>query len=87
MRESIPKPTLPEVNRIRGRFGIDFSALKIPGSDNGSSQFGFMIRLDAQRLGGSHWNISGYHRGRVQSRKGGAQQEILTDLINRTYHL
>jgi hypothetical protein len=87
VRESIPKPPLPEINHIQGRIGVDYSALQIPGSDNGTSQFGFMLRLDARRLGGTHWNISGYHRGRFQSRRDTVQQETLTDLINRTYHL
>ncbi len=87
VRENIPKPPLPEVNRIRGRIGMDYSALQIPGVGNSSSQFGFMLRLDASRLGGTHWNISGYHRGRFLSRKDTVQQETLTDLINRTYHL
>jgi hypothetical protein len=87
VRESIPKPPLPEINHIQGRIGVDYSALQIPGSDNGTSQFGFMLRLDARRLGGTHWNISGYHRGRFQSRRDTVQQETLSDLINRTYHL
>jgi hypothetical protein len=86
MRERIPKPPLPEINRIRGRFGIDYSALQIPGSGITSSQAGYMLRLDAARIGGTHWNISGYQRGRFQSRKDTAKQETLTDLINRTYH-
>jgi hypothetical protein len=58
MREAIPKPPLPEINRIQGRIGVDYSALQIPGLGNTSSQFGFMLRLDAQRLAGTHWNIS-----------------------------
>jgi hypothetical protein len=86
-RESIPKPKLPEINRVRGRLGVDYSALQIPGSGNSSSQFGFTLRLDAARLGGSHWNMSGYHRGRIQLRKDPAQQTTLADLINRTYTL
>jgi hypothetical protein len=86
MRENIPKPPLPEVNRIRGRIGTDFNALQISGSGT-TSQYGFMLRLDATQLAGSHWNISGYYRGKVQSRRSATEQETLTDLINRTYHL
>ena len=85
VRESIPKPPLPEINRIRGRIAADYSALQIPGRGNTSSQFGFVFRLDAQRLGGTHWNVSGYNRTRIQSRKD-RMDETLTDLINRTYH-
>ena len=86
IRENIPKPPLPEVNRIRGLIGVDYNGLQQPESGT-TSQFGFVFRVDATRLGGSHWNISGYHRGKIQSRKAPGHQETLTDLINRTYHL
>jgi hypothetical protein len=86
VREQIPKPPLPEINRIRGRIGMDYSALQIPGSGISSSQAGFILRLDAARIGGTHWNLSGYQRVRIQSRKDTVKQETLTDLINRTYH-
>lgn len=85
MRESVPKAPLPEVNRFRGRIGIDSSFLQIPGAGMRSAQFGFMLRLDATRLGSSYWKISGYHRGRIQTRTD-SQNETLSDLINRTYH-
>lgn len=74
-------------NRFRGRIGMDYSTLQIPGSDASSSQFGFILRLDASRIAGTHWNIHGYHRGRLQSRKSSSGQETLNELINRTYHL
>jgi hypothetical protein len=86
-RESLPKPQSPAVNRIRGRIGLDYSSLQTPGGGIGSSQFGYLVRIEATRLGNTYWNISGYHRGRFQSRTGGIPQETLTDLINRTYHL
>jgi hypothetical protein len=86
IRESIPKPPLPEVNRIRGLIGVDYNGLQQPESGT-TSQFGYFFKVDATRLGGSHWNISGYHRGKLQSRKAAGSQETLTDLINRTYHL
>jgi hypothetical protein len=87
VRESLPKPPLPEVNRIKGRVAADYSQLQIPGSPGGSLQVGFVLRLDATRIAGTHWKISGYHRGRFQSRTKATQQQTLTDLINRTYHL
>lgn len=86
IRESIPKPPLPEVNRVRGFIGTDYSGLQQPDSGT-TSQFGFVFRIDATRLGGSYWNVSGYHRGKIQSRNDPQRQETLTDLINRTYHL
>lgn len=86
IRENIPKPPLPEINRFRGRVAVDSSFLQIPGAGVKDSQFGFMLRLDATRLGGSYWSITGYHRGRIQATTD-YQQQTLTDLINRTYHL
>jgi hypothetical protein len=86
VRESLPKPPLPEINRIKGRMAADYSALRTLGNGSHSSQLGFMLRMDASRLAGSYWKISGYYRGRLQS-KTSAQQQTLTDLINRTYHL
>ncbi|MEJ2246203.1 MAG: hypothetical protein P8Y80_09050 [Acidobacteriota bacterium] len=74
-------------NLVRGRIGIDYGTLRISGSEASSSQFGFLLRIDASRIGGSHWNISGYQRGRFQSRTNSQGQETLNDLINRTYRL
>jgi len=87
VRENLPKPPSPAVNLIRGRIGIDYSRLQESAGGIGSSQFGYVIRIDATRLLGSHWTLSGFHRGRVFSRGAGPQRETLTDLINRTYHL
>jgi hypothetical protein len=86
-REELPRPPLPEVNRFRGRVALDFSSLRMSGGGIGTAQFGYMLRLDATRLGGSYWRVSGYHRGRFQSQLRGAGQDTLNDLINRTYHL
>lgn len=74
-------------NRIRGQIGIDYSTLRIPDSEANSSQFGFVLRVDATRIAGTHWNIHGYHRGRFQTRTNSKGQETLNDLINRTYQL
>lgn len=67
--------------------GIDYSAIQVVESDAKSSQFGFMLRLDASRLAGTHWNVQGHYRGRFQTRTTSAGQETLNDLINRTYQL
>jgi hypothetical protein len=87
VKENAPKHVPRNVNRIRGRIGIDYSTLRIPESDTSSSQFGFVLRLDASRIAGTHWNIRGYHRGRFQSRTNSRGEETLNDLINRTYQL
>lgn len=85
VREYIPKPPSPEVNRARGRIGVDYNSLQSTG--NSSSQLGMVLRADITRIGGTHWNLSGYWRGRFDTRSSTGQPQTLQDLINRTYHL
>jgi len=87
VREFIPRPRSPEVNRIRGMIGVDYNAI-IDNGGNGanSNTFGLSIRADMTRIGGSYWNLSGYTRVRANSYSGSAQS-TLNDLLNRTYHL
>lgn len=87
VRESQPRPLSPEVNRIRGRIGVDFSDINASGGGLRSWQFGYVLRIDAARLGGTYWKASGFYRGRVFSQSGVTPQTTLRDLINRTYHL
>ena len=87
VREYIPRPPLPEINRIRGRLGLEYNSIRDVGSGMDSTQLGFVLRADMTRLGGSYWNLSGYYRGRLTSRKTAASELTLSDLINRTYHL
>ena len=87
VREHIPRPPLPEVNRIRGRLGFEYNSIQDHGSGMDSSQLGFVLRADMTRLGGSYWNLSGYYRGRLTSRTTVGSQLTLNDLINRTYQL
>lgn len=87
-REAVPRPPLPEINRARGRIGFEYNGIASrSGFSSRSTQLGLVLRLDMTRLGGSYWNLSGYWRGRLNSRSGGTQPETLNDLINRTYHL
>jgi len=87
-RESVPRPPLPEINRARGRIGFEYGGLQSGGlTPAQSSQVGLVLRADVTRIGGSYWNLSGYWRGRMNSRTTGTGQETLNDLINRTYHL
>ncbi len=87
VREHVPKPPLPEVNRIRGRIGLEYNSIDTPGSAGmTSSQFGMVVRTDMTQIGGSYWNLSGYYRGRFRSQTSSGQA-TLTDLMNRTYHL
>ncbi len=87
-RARVPRPPLPEVNRIRGRLGFEYYGIHDQGGSGlNSSDFGLVTRLDMTRIGGTYWNLSGYTRFRANSRSSGAAQQTLTDLLNRTYHL
>jgi hypothetical protein len=86
-REEVPKPPLPSVNRARGRIGVDYMGMMThDGSGSANSNLGLVVRTDITRLNGTYWNLSGYWRGRLNSRTSNSQP-TLQDLINRTYHL
>jgi hypothetical protein len=85
VRENLPKPPLPEINRTRGRIGFDVGYMQQP--DIASSLYGLTFQIDASRLGGSYWNLRGYYRGYRRSEKGNTIEPTIVDLVNRTYHL
>ncbi len=80
----------PIENQMRGRFGWDLGTLSEPGGFS-SRQMGFMVQADMSRIGGTHWNFTGYWRGRLNSQSTGTArgvpQQTINDLMNRTYHL
>ncbi len=82
-RAEVPRPPLPEINRARGRIGFDYSG--VTSSSGSSNNLGLVVRTDITRIKGTYWNLSGYWRGRINSRPSG--QATIQDLINRTYHL
>ncbi len=83
-RAYVPRPPLPEINRIRGQVRVEHSSLLQQGGSTSHST-GLVVRADMTRIGGTFWNLRGYWRGRLQSRTSGVQQETLQDLLNRTY--
>jgi hypothetical protein len=84
VRNAIPRPPLPEVNQIRGRFGFDMSTIRQLGMGGASSsQYGMLFRIDYTRMFGTYWNLNGYWRGERQT--GAGSIATLQDLINRTY--
>lgn len=86
-RDAVPHPPLPEINQSRGRIGFDVSMLQGLGANSFTSRvFGVVARADISRMGGTHWNLNGYWRGRIQSSSAPAQSSI-QDLINRTYQM
>lgn len=87
VREETPRPPSPEVNRARGRIGLEYSGVFRNGqSGGGSSQLGMVFRGDVMRIEGTYWNLSGYWRGILRS-QGAGTQTTLQDLMSRTYHL
>ncbi len=87
VREQVPRPPMPSVNRMRGRIGFDYMQTLMHGSGSMSSAgYGMMFRGEITRINGTYWNLSGYWRGRFTSQSA-SQGQTLQDLINRTYHL
>lgn len=87
VRQEIPRPPLPSVNRARGRIGFDTIETISHGTSNvTSSDVGMVFRGDITRIGGTYWNLSGYWRGEL-TKASAASQQTLQNLINRTYHL
>jgi len=85
-RKYVPRPPLPEVNRIRGMFAIEFTLTdshNVPAAS--STTEGFVLRADMTRIGGTYWNFTGFYRGRLTTFGAGPNIPTLTDLINRTY--
>jgi len=86
VREYVPRPPSPEVNRARGRIGFEQSTILNHGlAPSQTTQEGVVLRADISRIGGTFWNFTGFYRGRLTSTGGAAQQQTLNDVINRTY--
>jgi hypothetical protein len=85
VRDTIPRPPLPEVNQIRGRLGFDVSTIKESGQGGiTTTEYGMVFRADFTRIHGTHWNLNGYWRGELQSGSTPSQPTI-QDVLNRTY--
>jgi hypothetical protein len=86
-RQEVPRPPLPSVNRARGRIGFDSIETFSHGANAvNSTDLGVAFRGDITRIGGTHWNLSGYWRGRL-TKESAAAQRTLQETLNRTYHL
>lgn len=87
---AVTQKVAPIQNQMRGRFGLDIGYLSEPGGIS-SRQIGLLIDADMSRIGGTHWNFTGYWRGDLTSQNtgnfGGVSPLTLNELLNRTYHL
>jgi hypothetical protein len=85
LRDYVPHPPSPEVNRFRGRISYEFNSIQDHDAGFTTLQNGIALRMDATRLGGSFWNFTGYWRGRVNTSSSPTQPVTIQDLVNRTY--
>ena len=86
-RAELPRPPLPEINRLRGRIGVEYNTLLGHGQTaTRNSQLGLVLRANMTRIGGTYWSLNGYWRGRL-NRRSGSQTETASDLLHRTYQL
>ena len=85
VRDEVPRPPLPEINRARLMIGFDYGGIRSRGTVAAtSSQYGLMLRTDVTRIGGSYWGLHGYWRGELDN-AAAAAQPTMQDMINRTY--
>ena len=71
--------------RMAGRIGFDYSGIKSGGSTPGTStQVGLSVQSDMTNILGTHWNLQGYWRGRINTHAE-SQDESIDDTLNKTY--
>src|ERR1019366_4383379 len=86
LRQYVPRPPSPAVNRVRGRISFEENAILDRTSGIATMQEGIVLRADMTRIGGTYWNFTGYWRGQFTQRHGGtATVTTLQDILNRTY--
>jgi hypothetical protein len=78
-------PNMVEMPRMAGRIGLDTSAITSEGSTKGQSfQVGMLIESDMRGIAGTHWNLEGYWRGRINSHSQ-FQADTESEVLNKTY--
>jgi hypothetical protein len=72
-------------SRLQGRVGIDYSGITSSGATPGSStQMGVSLQSDMTNIMGTHWNLQGYWRGRI-NRHSQFQEQTIEETLNKTY--
>ena len=87
LRQYVPRPPSPAVNRVRGRISLEENAILDRTSGVATMQEGIVLRADVTRIAGGYWNFTGYWRGQFTSRRGAATVTTLQDILNRTYQI
>lgn len=71
--------------RAVGRIGFDYSGISSSGSTPGTStQLGMSFQSNIKHLLGTHWNLEGYWRGRVNQHSQ-FQEATIEEALNKTY--
>jgi hypothetical protein len=72
-------------SRMAGRFSFDYSGITSSGSTPGAStQVGMSFQSDMTHILGTHWNLEGYWRGRI-NRHSQFKEATIDDTLNKTY--
>ena len=72
-------------SRIQGRVSLDYSSITSTGSTPGTStQQGISFQSDMTNIFGTHWNLQGYWRGRI-NRHSQFREPTIEDTLNKTY--
>ena len=88
LRQYVPRPPSPAVNRVRGRVSFEENAILDRTSGIATMQEGIVLRADMTRIAGTYWNFTGYWRGQFTQRHGStATVTTLQDILNRTYQI
>jgi hypothetical protein len=86
VHDAVPRPPLPEINQMRGRFGFDVSSIQQLGQSSSiANEYGMVVRADFTRMFGTYWNLNGYWRGTLQNQNNAATENSIQNLMNRTY--
>ena len=71
--------------RTAGRIGLDYSGISSSGSTPGvSAQLGMSFQSDIRNILGTHWNLEGYWRGRI-NRHSQFYEPTIEDSLSKTY--
>jgi hypothetical protein len=87
LRETGSRRPAPEVNRLRGRIGVDYSGIRSTGpTAETSGTLGVSFWSDMTRIGGTYWNLEGYWRGRL-TKNSEPLEDTMEDYLDRSYTL
>jgi len=71
--------------RTAGRIGLDYSGISSSGSTPGTSvQMGMSFQSDIRHILGTHWNLEGYWRARINQHSQ-FQNPTIEETLNKTY--